>query len=259
MTEAPIRTERRGAVLEVTLDRPRANAIDLATSRIMGEVFTAFRDDPDLRVAILTAAGERFFCPGWDLKAAAAGDAVDGDYGKGGFGGLQELRGLNKPVIAAVNGIACGGAFYLLGEADFVIAAAHATFFDPHVTYGMPTVYEPIHMLGKMPFHEIMRISLLGNHERMSAGRAHEIGLVSEVVPADELAERAGWAAGAIASAPPLAIQGTVRAIWHGLEHSRSQALDAMYAFIGLGTDAESIRQGQETFASGRRIEWRLR
>ncbi len=98
--ENPIKTERRGHILAVTLDRPKANAIDLMTSRIMGDVFTDFRDDPDLRVAIVTGAGEKFFCPGWDLKAAAGGDAVDGDYGKGGFGGLQELRGLNKPVIA---------------------------------------------------------------------------------------------------------------------------------------------------------------
>ena len=108
MSESPVKTERRGHVLEGTLDRPKANAIDLHTSRALGEVFRAFRDDPELRVAIITGAGEKFFCPGWDLKAAADGDAVDGDYGVGGFGGLQELRGLNKPVIAAVNGICCG-------------------------------------------------------------------------------------------------------------------------------------------------------
>jgi len=105
----PIKTHRDGPILQVTLDRPKANAIDLATSRIMGDVFAGFRDDPELRVAIITGGGEKFFCPGWDLKAAAEGDAVDGDYGVGGFGGLQELPDLNKPVIAAVNGIACGG------------------------------------------------------------------------------------------------------------------------------------------------------
>ena len=95
-----VRTRREGGIIEVTLDRPKANAIDLVTSRIMGETFKEFRDDPSLRVAIVTGAGEKFFSAGWDLKAAA-GDAVDGDYGAGGFAGLQELPGLNKPVIAA--------------------------------------------------------------------------------------------------------------------------------------------------------------
>ena len=113
MTDNPIKTERRDYVLEVTLDRPKANAIDLATSKIMGEVFQSFRDDPDLRVAIITSAGEKFFCPGWDLKAAADGDAVDGDYGVGGFGGIQELKNLNKPIIAATlcckRGCVCKG------------------------------------------------------------------------------------------------------------------------------------------------------
>ncbi len=102
-------------------------------------------------------------------------------------------------------------------------------------------------------------MTLLGNHERLSAERAHEVGLVSEVVPGSELLEAAGWAAAAIASAPPLAIEGTVRAIWAGLEHSRQQALDLGYAFIAMGTNAESLRQGQEFFASGQRIDWRLR
>jgi crotonobetainyl-CoA hydratase len=125
-TEGPIRTRREGAILEVTLDRPKANAIDLVTSRIMGRVFRAFRDDDSLRVAILRAEGEKFFCPGWDLKAAAAGDAVDGDYGVGGFGGLQELPNLNKPVIAAVDGAAYGAGFSLALAADFIIASTRA-------------------------------------------------------------------------------------------------------------------------------------
>ena len=123
-------------------------------------------------------------------------------------------------MIAAVNGMACGGAFYILGEADFIIAADHATFFDPHVTYGMPAAFEPIFLLHKMPFQEVMRLSLLGAHERMSAARALQIGFVSETCPAEELAERARWAAQAIADQPALAVQGTVRALWTGLELS---------------------------------------
>jgi len=136
MTDSPIRARREGGILEVTLDRPKANAIDLKTSRIMGEVFAEFRDDPELRVAIITGAGEKFFCPGWDLKAAADGDAVDGDYGVGGFGGLQELRGMNKPVIAAVNGICCGGGLEFALSADIILAADHASFALPEIRSG---------------------------------------------------------------------------------------------------------------------------
>ena len=132
----PIRTRCDNGILEVVIDRPKANAIDLTTSRKMGLIFRDFRDNPDLRVAIVTGAGEKFFSAGWDLKAAAAGDAVDGDYGVGGFGGLQELRDLNKPVICAVNGICCGGGLEIALSADMIIAAPHATFALPEIRSG---------------------------------------------------------------------------------------------------------------------------
>jgi len=269
--------EEVDGVAWVTLNRPDVyNAFNIQMQHELRDVWRAMRYNDDVRVAVLTGAGDKAFCTGID-RTETMGDedrrtqTPDGESKTVGSGSTPfhfddpgdyvgpKSNDLWKPVIAAVNGMACGGAFYMLGEVEFVIAADHATFFDPHVTYGMTAAFEPIHMLQKMPFNEIMRVSLLGNHERMSAGRAHQIGLVSEVVPIGDLRATADWAANAIASAPPLAIEGTVRAIWSGLEHSRSQALALGYAYVGMGTNAESIRQGQEAFASGTRIEWRLR
>jgi len=263
--------EEVDGVAWVTMNRPEVhNAFNAQMQRELHAVWTGMRRNDDVRVAVLTGAGERAFCTGIDRTETMGegSDTSDKVVGSGSTPFMFDDPGANigpkscdlwKPVIAAVNGMACGGAFYMLGEVEFIIAADHATFFDPHVTYGMTAAFEPIHMLQKMPFHEIMRLSLLGNHERMSAQRAHQIGLVSEVVPGADLHAAAAWAASAIASAPPLAVQGTVRAIWSGLEHTRQQAIDLAYAFVGLGTNQESIRQGQETFESGERIEWRLR
>ena len=198
----PIKTARKGAILEVMLDRPKANAIDLKTSRLMGEVFAGFRDDPDLRVAIVTGGGEKFFCPGWDLKAAAGGDAVDGDYGVGGFGGLQELRGLNKPVIAAVNGIACGGGLELALSTDMILAADHATFALPEIRSGTVADAASIKLPKRIPYHIAMELLLTGRW--FDAAEAHRWGLVNEVVPAAELMSRAWALAELIASGPPL-------------------------------------------------------
>ena len=136
MTDGPLRVARRGAILEVVLDRPKANAIDAVTSRAMGQVFAQFRDDPELRVAILSGGGEKFFSAGWDLNAAAAGEPPDADYGVGGFGGIQQLPGLNKPVIAAVNGMAVGGGFELALSADLILAADHVRFALPEIRSG---------------------------------------------------------------------------------------------------------------------------
>jgi crotonobetainyl-CoA hydratase len=198
----PIRSERRGTVLEVTIDRPKANAIDAPTSRIMGEVFAGFRDDPALRVAILTGAGEKFFCPGWDLKAAAAGETPDADYGIGGFGGLQELKGLNKPVIAAVNGIAFGGGFEIALSADLILAAAHATFALPEIRSGTLADAATIKLPRRMPYHIAMELLFTGRV--MDAEEGRRWGVVNEVVPADRLMARARDLAELLASGPPL-------------------------------------------------------
>jgi len=258
MTFEFITYEKREHVARLTINRPQVmNALHPDANEELARAWDDFAADPDAWVAILTGAGEKAFSAGNDLKWTA-------EHGMPrmpatGFGGITARFDLWKPVIAAVNGMACGGAFYMLGEVEFIIAAEHATFFDPHVTYGMTAAFEPIHMHDRMPFGEIMRLSLLGNHERLSARRAYEIGLVSEVVAAGDLHDATAWAAGVIASQPQLAIQGTVRAIWAARELSNRQAVALGYAFVGLGTSQDSIAEGQKLFESGTRVEWRLR
>jgi len=202
MSDSPIKTEIRGHVLEVTLDRPKANAIDLATSRIMGQVFRDFRDDPKLRVAIITGAGEKFFCPGWDLKAAADGDTVDGDYGVGGFGGLQELPHMNKPVIAAINGICCGGGLELALSADILLAAEHATFALPEIRSGTVADAASIKLPKRIPYHIAMEMLLTGRW--IDAGEAARWGMINQIHPAARLMAKAREMADLLASGPPL-------------------------------------------------------
>jgi len=257
----PVKTHRDGAVLEVMLDRPKANAIDLATSRIMGEVFRDFRDDPELRVAIVTGAGEKFFCPGWDLKAAAGGDAVDGDYGIGGFGGLQELRDMNKPVIAAVNGIACGGGLELALSADIILAADHASFALPEIRSGTLADAASIKLPKRIPYHIAMELLLTGRW--FDAEEAHRWGLVNEVVAADALMARAREMAALIASGPPLvyaAIKEVVRDaedrkfqdVMNRITRRQLPTVDVLYG-------SEDQLEGARAFAEKRDPVWKGR
>lgn len=220
MTDSPIKTRREGGILEVTLDRPKANAIDLATSRIMGQVFADFRDDPELRVAIITGAGEKFFCPGWDLKAAAGGDAVDGDYGVGGFGGLQELRDLNKPVIAAVNGICCGGGLELALSADIILAAEHASFALPEIQSGTVADAASIKLPKRIPYHIAMELLLTGRW--MDVAEAHRWGFVNEILTAENLMKRAWELARLLESGPPL-VYAAIKEVVRDAEDSKFQ------------------------------------
>lgn len=245
---SPIRTRREGSILEVTLDRPKANAIDLATSRIMGEVFASFRDDPELRVCIITGAGEKFFCPGWDLKGAADGDAVDGDYGVGGFGGLQELRGLNKPVIAAVNGICCGGGLEWALSADIILAAEHATFALPEIRSGTVADAASIKLPKRIPYHIAMELLLTGRW--FDAVEARNWGIVNHIYPADTLMAQAWDMARLLASGPPL-VYAAIKEIVRDAEDSKFQ--DAMNRVTGRQLESVDTLYGSEDGLEGAR------
>jgi crotonobetainyl-CoA hydratase len=261
MTDNPIKTERRGAVLEVTIDRPKANAIDAATSRIMGEVFAKFRDDPALRCAILTAVGSKFFCPGWDLKAAAAGEAPDSDYGVGGFGGLQELPGLNKPVIAAVNGLAFGGGLEIMISADLIIAAEHATFALPEINSGTLADAATIKLPRRIPYH--VALELLFTGRRMDTAEAKHWGIINEVVPADRLMSRARELADLLAGGPPLvyaAIKETLRETLHlPVQKAFELVTKRKLETIDILYSSEDQLEGARAFAEKRKPVWKGR
>ena len=198
-----VQTRTEGHIFEVTLDRPKANAIDLVTSRRMGEVFKSFRDNPELRVCIVRTAGEKFFSAGWDLKAAAAGDSVVGDYGVGGFAGLQELRDLNKPVIAAVEGMCVGGGFELALSCDMILATEASSFALPEIRAGTLADAATIKLPKRIPYHVAMDMLLTGRW--MDCAEAHRWGLVNEMMAdGPALYDRAWELARLLASGPPL-------------------------------------------------------
>ena len=197
-----IKIFKNGPIFELKIDRPKANAIDAATSREMGKAFEEFRDNKDYRVAIITGAGEKFFCAGWDLKAAAEGEEPNADYGVGGWAGLQELPNLNKPVIAAINGICCGGGLEWALCADIIIAAEHATFALPEIKSGIIADAATIKLPKRIPYHIAMELLFTGRW--IDVQEAHKWGLVNEIVQAENLMERAREVAKHLANGPPL-------------------------------------------------------
>jgi crotonobetainyl-CoA hydratase len=251
-----IRTATDGAVIEVTIDRPKANAIDLKASRRLNEVFTSFRDDPALRVAIITGAGDRFFSPGWDLKAAAAGEKSDEDWGVGGFGGLNYPRNLDKPIIAAVNGIACGGGFEVVLGTDIIVMEEHAQFALPEIQVGVLADAGTVKLRRRIPYHVAVEFLMTGRW--MDAAEAKHWGLANHVVPKGAAMKKAREIAAQLASGPPLlfpAIKQLLRHTEMVPEHEAFELHDALDA-VQRVIRSEDLKEGTRAFTEKRSPRW---
>lgn len=249
----------RGAILEVTLDRPKANAIDLPTSRRLNEVFGSFRDDPALRVCIVTGAGERFFCAGWDLKAASAGERSDEDWGPGGFGGLNYPRNLDKPIISAVNGIACGGGFEIVLGTDIIVMEEHASFALPEINVGVLPDAGTIKLRRRIPYHVAVEFLMTGRF--MDAAEARQWGLANHVVPRGQAMTKAREIAQQLVEGPPLLFPAIKQLLRHSemvAEHEAFELHDAL-SRVQAVLRSEDLKEGASAFAEKRKPAWKGR
>jgi len=251
-----VRTVKDGAILEITLDRPKANAIDLAASRRLNQIVSSFRDDPELRIAIITGAGDRFFSPGWDLKAAAAGEESDSDWGVGGFAGFNYPRNLNKPIIAAVNGIACGGGFEVVLGTDIIVMEEHAKFALPEINVGVLADAGTIKLRRRIPYHVAVEFLLTGRW--MDAAEAKHWGLANHVVPRGEALAKAREIAHQLLEGPPLlfpAIKQLLRHTEMVPEHEAFELHDSLDA-VQKVIRSDDLKEGTRAFSEKRKPRW---
>ncbi len=255
-TQDGIRTERNGAILEIAIDRPKANAINLAASRRLNDVVCGFRDDPELRVAIITGTGEKFFSPGWDLKGAAEGEKSDEDWGVGGFGGLNYPRNLNKPVIAAVNGIACGGGFEIVLGTDIIVMEEHARFALPEINVGVLPDAGTIKLRRRIPYHVAVEFLLTGRW--MDATEAKHWGLANHVVPKGQSLAKAREIAQQLAAGPPLLFPAIKQLLRHSemVSEHEAFALHDSLDMVQRVVRSEDLKEGARAFAEKRPPRW---
>ncbi len=254
--------EKAGGVASITLDNPKArNAFDYEMTQELRRIWGEVKRDGEIVCAIVTGAGEKAFCTGWDVSSTAAGESQkfakvarrDAPYSQ--ITAIQ--NDCWKPVITAVNGMCVGGGLHFVADGDLVIASESATFFDTHAEVGLVAALEPAGLARKIPLDAVLRMALLGSAERMSAARAKEIGLVGEVVPAAQLMERARELASIVARYSPTALVRTKRAIWRSLEHGLEGGLDRAYEELVAHADHADMVEGTKAFLEKRKPSWK--
>jgi crotonobetainyl-CoA hydratase len=254
-----LKIKRNGQILEIIIDRPKANALDAPACREMSRLFADFRDDPDLRVAILTGSGEKFFSAGWDLKAVADGEEYFGDFGEGGFGGFPKMKNLLKPVICAINGMAVGAGFEMILRADFIIATEHAVFMMPEVRFGIAPDIGTFMLPKLLPRQKAFEILMTGR--QFSAQELASLGIVNEVVPANQLMERARAFAHDLLKAAPLTLAAIKEAVHLTENLSFDESFEALNskswpAFMKMLESADA-QEGAKAFVEKRKPEWK--
>ncbi len=253
--------EKKEGIAYLTLNRPdRLNAINGAMSRELPKVWEDIKQDGDVVVAIVTGAGDRGFCTGVDVAGVAAGDA---DIGEPGAQGLDAIRFTSlhnqcwKPVITAVNGMCVGGGLHFVADSDIVICSENATFFDTHVRNGLVAGLEPVGLARRIPLEAVLRMALMGGKERLNSAKALELGLVSEVVPLNQLLPRATFLANLIQENSPAALVATKKAIWQSLDMGLDDALKNAWAIIEAHNDHPDILEGAKAFMEKRKPKWK--
>ncbi len=252
-------------VTTVTINRPdQMNSFNYRMCQEFQHVWRRAIEDDDINVIFLKAAPGRAFSTGIDVKGLD--DLSNPLVATDEFNALDPGELLSpkvnkcwKPVVTAVHGMACGGAFYWINESDIVICSEDATFFDPHVTYGMTSALEPIGALAKMPLTDVLRMVLLGNDERIGAQTALRIGLVTEVLPLDRLYDRARELAEIIADKPSVATQGSVKAIWQSLDMPRSTALATALKYCQMGNPRGTAEVSRKSLMANKAKKYEVR
>lgn len=253
--------EKKDGIAFITLNRPqRLNAIDTTMSRELPQAWDDVKQDPDVVVAIVTGAGERSLCTGFDMLDAAEGKSQVGEEGVAGTLASLRFTAIQnqcwKPVITAVNGMVTGGGLHFIADSDLIVAAEHATFFDNHVKVGLVSGEEPVGLIRRIGMEAVLRMAFLGGTERMSAQRAYELGLVGDVVPKEQLMPRATDLAQKIMENSPAALMASKRAIWGSLNHGLDEALELAWSIIREHTNHPDTREGPRAFAERRKPKW---